>query len=328
MDVVTLAKRTFREFSQDDCSTQAQAIAYSAFFSIFPLLLGATALLGFVVTDPAQRAKIFDAVYTNMPASGDFVGKTLQAAAEKRGSMTLVAALLLLASGRAVFLSVVHAVNVAFEAPSERGFVKNIMLAFELLFGVGLLMVLSLVVTAAIQALASIAILGFGPYTDSVILTPIQFAITLAISFAMFTLLYKLAPNMHVTRREAMVGAGVAAFLFEVAKLAFVYYVRVGLNTDAYGAIGGVIVLLTWSYFSAMILLLGAEVSSEYKKMVEEQASAAKPAADAVRPGPVMVAPAAAPPLAQRLVAVGSTAAAAIAAYIAVLRTGRPSGQF
>jgi len=51
MSIVTLARNTFREFSEDDCSTLAQALAYSAFFSLFPLLLAATAGLGFFITD-------------------------------------------------------------------------------------------------------------------------------------------------------------------------------------------------------------------------------------------------------------------------------------
>jgi membrane protein len=327
MDIVTLAKRSFREFTSDDASTQAQSIAYSVFFSIFPLLLGATAILGFVLTDPDQRAKIFNGIYTNLPASGDFIAKTLEGAAEKRGSMSIIAILLLIASGRGMFLSVMHGINVAFDVKSERGFVRNIILAFELLFGVGLLLVLSLVVTAAIQALASISILGFGPYKDSLILTPIQFLVTLAISWIMFTVLYKLAPNIEITWREAMVGAGVAAFLFEIAKLAFVFYVRVGLDTTTYGPIGGVIVLLTWCYFSSMIVLLGAEVSSEYRAMNAEAAAAKKTTPETTRPGPVMVAPAQPPPLMQRVVAIGSTIAAAVAAYLAVHRTRGPSGQ-
>lgn len=324
MNVLILAKNALKEFSEDDCSTIAQAIAYSAFFSLFPLLLGAIAILGFVIEDPTKRDEVMNAIYTNLPASGSFVSETLSGVMENKGQVGFIAALLLLISGRGVFLAVVHGLNLAFEAPAERGFIGNIILALLLLFGVGSLMVASLVVTALIQALASYSILGFGPYTDTILLTPIQFLVTFAVSTGMFFLLYRWGPNVDLPWRDILPGAVVAAFLFEAAKLLFVFYVKAFLKPeDVYGTIGSVVALLTWCYFSSMILLLGAEVASEYHKLRE---AAAAPAEKPVvrRPGPVMVPPAQVP-MAQRVMAVIGTIAASAAAVVAVWRTRRPS---
>jgi membrane protein len=329
MSIVTLVRNTLREFSEDDCSTHAQALAYSAFFSLFPLLLAATAALGFFISDFETRNKVISSLYTYLPASGSFVGQTLQGVEEKRGTATIISVVLLIISGRGVFLSLVHALDIAFEAPSARGFIANIILAFELLFVVGLLALLSIGVTAVVQALASISILGYGPYKDSLILTPIQFVTSFVISLAMFGLLYKWAPNVRLSWRDVLPGAALAAFLFEVAKLGFVIYVKNFMDSESvYGAIGGVIVLLTWCYFASMILLLGAELSSEYAKL-RRAAMAPKAAAAtfAPRPGPVMRAPRQPAPLSERLLAVGATALAAVAAVLAVLGTRRPSGQ-
>src|SRR5688500_16126800 len=134
MSIVTLAKNTLKEFSEDDCTTLAQAIAYSAFFSIFPLLLGAISILGFVIEAPARREGVMQSLYANLPASGSFVGETISGVMENKGQVGIIAALLLLFSGRSVFLSVVHGLNLAFEAPEERGFIGNIVLALALLF--------------------------------------------------------------------------------------------------------------------------------------------------------------------------------------------------
>ncbi len=308
-----------REFSEDDCSTLASAIAYSAFFSIFPLLLAATAILGFVITDPQTRDSIMSSVYANMPASGDFVSQTLQGVMEHRGSVSVVAALLLLVSGRGVFQSVVHALNRAFETPKERGLVGATVLAFVLLFGVGLLLVLSILVTAVVQALASVSVLGFGPYKDTIVLTPIQVVLSLLVSLAMFELLYFAAPNTEQTWRDVLPGALVAAVLFEVAKLVFVWYVKSFMGTDnVYGAIGGVIVLLTWCYFSAMILLVGAEVASEYTKLKRAEQQALR----TPRPAPGIMVPRHEPVLA-RAAAVGSTLLAFALALAAVTHRRR-----
>src|SRR5207245_8390572 len=100
-------------------------------------------------------------------------------------------------------------------------------------------------------------------------------------------------------------------------------------SESVYGAIGGVIVLLTWCYFASMILLFGAELNSEYVKL-GRAAAAPKTAAATVappRPGPVMRAPPGPGPLSERLVALGAAALASVAAFLAVLGTRRPSGQ-
>jgi membrane protein len=313
----TVAKNALREFSEDDCTTLAASIAYAAFFSIFPLLLGATAVLGYVIEDPAARDKVLNSVYSYLPASGEFIGKTLQEVMEKRGAVGVVAALLLIFSGRQVFASVVHALNRAFEAPKERGFIQTLILVFILIFGVGALMVLSLAVTAVIQALASYAILGFGPYEDTIILTPIQIVLSLIVSFAMFALMYRAAPNVQLGWRDVAPGAMVAAVLFEIAKNLFVVYVKNFMGTEnVYGAVGGVIVLLTWCYFSALILSIGAEVASEHMKLKLAENKALR----TPRPAPAIQVPHPTPPV-QRAAAVGSALVASGLAVAAVLRT-------
>src|SRR5262245_12033242 len=329
MNIVALARNTFNELSADDCSTHAQALSYSAFFSIFPLLLAATAALGFVISDAATRDRIMSSIYENLPASADFIGNTLKGVEAQRGTATLISLALLIISGRGVFVSLVKALDVAFDAPRDRGLVSSFLLAFELLFGVGALALLSFAVTAGVQALGSVAILGYGPYGASVILTPIQFAVSFSLSLAMFALLYRWAPNVRLSWRNILPGAALAAFLFEVAKLLFVYYVKTFMNSESvYGAIGSVIVLLTWCYFASMILLLGAELSSEYARLrLAERAPPPVVGATALQPGPETLAPPPRWPLKERLVALGAAAVASAAAFLAVLGTRRTSRQ-
>jgi membrane protein len=314
MSAIQVARNALKEFSEDDCTTLAASIAYAAFFSIFPLLLAATVLLGYVIADSEQRDAVLQSIYSYMPASGDFIGKTLQDVMEKRGAVGIVAALLLIFSGRQVFASVVHALNRAFDAPKERGFIQTLLMVFVLLFGVGTLMVLSLAITAVVQAMASTAVLGFGPYEDSFILVPIRIVLSLIVSFAMFMLMYRVAPNVNLGWRDVIPGAAVAAVLFEIAKNVFVIYVTNFMGTEnVYGNLGGVIVLLTWCYFSAMILLVGAEVASEYAKLKKAEAQALR----VPRPAPGILVPHPHPPM-QRVASLGGAALAVTAAFLAV----------
>jgi membrane protein len=269
-----VAGRAVREFAEDGCTTQAAAIAYSAFFAIFPLLLAVVALVSPVVQSKVVREQILGSALTYLPGSGELVETTTAGVIEQRGSVGFIAVVLLLVSALGVFQAVVHALNVAFEAPQERATLPTLLMAAAMIFGVGGLMLLTLAVTAATQAAGVwAAVVGLSPL-GATALPLAQTATTVVIGFATFATLYKVAPNVRLTWREVAPGAAVAALLFEAAKWGFVLYVENVTNYAAvYGAIGAVIALLTWCYVSAVVLLLGAEVSSEYAKLRSAAAS-------------------------------------------------------
>jgi uncharacterized BrkB/YihY/UPF0761 family membrane protein len=137
----------------------------------------------------------------------------------------------------------------------------------------------------------------------------------------MFELMYRAAPNLQLGWRDVVPGAAVAAVLFEIAKNLFVVYVRNFMGTDnVYGAVGGVIVLLTWCYFSAMILLIGAEVASEHMKLRRSEGKALR----TPRPAPAILVSHPAP-AAQRVATLGSAAVAFVLALLAVRKSRRTS---
>src|SRR5688572_27631775 len=163
MSIVTLLRNTIKEFGEDECSSLASVISYSAFFSIFPLLMGLSAIVGmFVTTD--VRSELLGTVFAYLPGSGDFIQETLDTAIEKKGEIGVISMLLLLFSGRAVFESTLSAIARAFETPDTRGFVKKLMVVFSIMFGVGGMLILSLVVTAVMNYLGSFSLLGIGPF--------------------------------------------------------------------------------------------------------------------------------------------------------------------
>lgn len=91
----------------------------------------------------------------------------------------------------------------------------------------------------------------------------------LAFSFVIFALVYRFVPNDRISWRDVWPGALLAAFLFEVAKNAFAWYLANFANYSLVcGSLGAVIAFLFWSYLSALILLLGAELASEYSRLL------------------------------------------------------------
>ena len=265
LTVVAVVKTVAHQFGQDDCATQAAAIAYSAFFAIFPLLLCLVALVSPLFQSPAVRDLILGSALAYLPGSGELVEATTAGVVEQRGTVGLVAAVLLLASGVGVFQAIVHGLNVAFGVPNERGFVATAVLSVGLLIAAGGLLLLSLMVTAAVQAADALMPLlgGAAPRVAPVWSAVVPTVMATLLGFATFAVLYKVAPNIQLTWREVAPGAAVAALLFEAAKWGFVFYLATFANYAAvYGAIGAVIALLTWCYVCGLILLLGAEVSA------------------------------------------------------------------
>ena len=318
MSIVTLLKNTIKEFGEDECSSLASVISYSTFFSIFPLLMGLTALVGLFV-DTDTRTRLVENVLAYMPGSGDFVKETLDTAIEKKGEIGFVSALLLLFSGRAVFESTISSIVRAFETPDTRSFFKRLVLVFGIMFGVGGTLIMSLVVTAVMNYLGRFSLMGIGPFEESILWTIASGVVGIIFSFGMFLILYKLAPTQPFTFKELWPGALLAGVLFEVAKQVFVIYVTQFSNyEEAYGPVGAVMALMMWCYFSALIMLMGAELASEHAKMRRELRGTQV----VMRVGPRIESPKSVP-LARRIVAPLGAVLALVAGLVAILSTRR-----
>ena len=169
-----------------------------------------------------------------------------------------------------------RSINRAWDVHADRPFFINKPRQLAMAAGVGLLFLLSLSIVAVsrttdqlVEAEAQkflpmigwVALLG---WVAPVVLQISSFMLT----SAMFMLMYKYMPNTRTYWQYVWPGAIVAAALFEIAKNVFVIYLSKFANfEDVYGALTPVIVLSLWAYISGLILILGAEMSSEYWRL-------------------------------------------------------------
>ncbi len=136
------------------------------------------------------------------------------------------------------------------------------LLSFGLVLGLGFLLLVSLVISAAIAA--------FGKWWDGVfqgweaLLQALNFGISFSITTLLFALLYKLMPRARIAWRDVWVGAGVTALLFETGKFLIGLYLGKTSVASGFGAAGSLVVLLVWVYFAAQVFLLGAEFTWVY----------------------------------------------------------------
>ena len=268
--LVALMLRTMHEMSDDDASHMAAGVAYYALFSLFPLLLGLIAVLSLFLEPQDIQSRLTDFSSDYLPASDQLIDSNLDAVLKVRGALGAFAVVGLLWSGSAIFGAVSRAVNRAWDVHIDRPFFISKPRQLGMALGVGVLFLGSLSIVALVRAtgrLTELDVPGIGPVVDWLVPVLLQGS-SFALTVMMFLLVYKFMPNTTTYWRYIWPGAVVAAVLFELAKNMFVLYLsNFASFQNVYGTLTPVIVLLLWAYVSSLILIFGAELSSEYGRL-------------------------------------------------------------
>ncbi len=268
--VFALVIRVMHELSSDDATHMAAGVAYYALFSLFPLLLGVTILLSFFVTPATIESSLTTFAQDYLPGAEDLLTTNLEAIIDLRGGLSVFAFLGALWSGSAVFGAITKAVNRAWDIHRDRPLFLSKPRQLAMAGGVGLLFLLSFSMSTFARVTEGIEppdIAG-GDFLFETFGRVVLRAASLLITVTIFVLIYKLMPNCKTYWRYVWPGAIVAAVLFELGKNLFIVYVDRFANFEsAYGSVAPVIGLLLWTYVSSFILILGAEISSEYGRL-------------------------------------------------------------
>ena len=259
---VELVFRTIKELDTGQAVDMAGSIAYYSFLSLFPLLLGAIAILGFFLPSELIQSQLLDFFEQNLPSSIDFIRTNIDSIIRARGQLGVISLIGLLWSGSAIFGAIGRVVNHAWGIKRFRPFYIRKPRDLALALSTSLLFFIS----AGLSTLSNenLPLLQALP----VFLNHI-FAFLLI--FIVFLLIYKYAPNIRTAWRCVLPGAVIASVSFEIVRNLFVIYLSYFAHYDLiYGSIGSIIAVLIWIYFSAYILVIGAEFTSEYQHMLAE----------------------------------------------------------
>lgn len=255
-----LLVQTVRESLHDHAKDLAAAIAFWAFFSIFPLLIGILALAGYFLRSAELQARIFEIVIEMFPGSASLIQDNLDAVVEYRGTMSLVGIGGLLWTASKGFGAITRAVNRAIGAQRTHHFLLSKVRYFSMAVAVSVMAIVSIGITLVLEIVIEtplVARLGI----DGLEISRLKsWGLSFLLIFLTFGLIYKLAPYVETRWRDVVRGALLAAVLFELLKAAFVLYLdRVAHFEAVYGSLSSIIVMLLWLYLSALILVFGAE---------------------------------------------------------------------
>ena len=264
--LVQLIYRTAEKLGDIDATHRAAGVAYYAFLSIFPLLLGLIAVFGFFLPSVNLQDALLNYVGDNIPGATNILKQNITSIIELRGTMGVLSIVILFWGASATFSAISLAINRAWDINRyRRHFFIRKTSELGMVFGIGILFLFSLGASAIISILRGVFDL---PAADLIIVNVASWLVAFLLILAVFLLLYKLIPNTRTYWRYIWPGALLAAILFEIARTLFVFYIKNFANYQLiYGSIASIFVLLVWIYYSAFIMILGAEFTFQYGRM-------------------------------------------------------------
>ena len=256
---------TADRFGTQQLPTYAAAISFQTLISLFPLIGFLTAIAAFLIEPEVLVQLVAERSEDLAPGAEAFLESTLPSVAAVSGGVGIVSLLGLLWTGSNLFGAMRRGLNAATGATRRRSFVQGRTLDLAIAMLTGVLLALSVSVTAVLTFLQQSELLGGeSPFAWLGwllrwlgVLLPVLFAT------GMFGLMYHLVPAERLGWRPALAGGLVGAVGFEIGKNAFVWYTaNFGSFNAIYGPIATMVLLLIWLYFSSMIFLAGAAFGS------------------------------------------------------------------
>ena len=243
----------------DGASEMVGAIAYYVVLSLFPLLLGVISLLGFFLPSTTVQEQIFQFVQTNIPAAEELLILNISSIIDVRGPLGIVSIFALFWSAGAMFSAVNRGVNRAWGLNVRHPLIVRKLREVAMSLGACVFFYIAITASAILTSFDAGAgvVGGIGVYVLAFLLV-----------FLVFLSIYKTMPGTKTYWRHVWPGALFASAAFEVARIGMtIYFSRFSHVELVYGTVGSIIFLLIFAYYVSFILIMGAEISSEYSRM-------------------------------------------------------------
>ena len=262
---------TFVGFINDNGLKLSASLAYYTIFSLAPLIIIVISITSLVL----HNYNYNDTLYAQM---SKFIGKdavtqlqqvvTHLQLSGKSGTALIIGVAILLLGASSMFVEIQDSLNIIWRVKSKpkRGWLKwlqNRFLSFSLIIGLGFLLLVSLIINIAINALSE-RLEHFMPTVTVTLFDLINLVLTLMVIAVLFGVIFKFLPDVKIKWRDVRSGAIFTALLFMLGQYLIGLYLKYTAQGSAYGAAGSIIVILIWIYYTAAILYIGAEFTEVY----------------------------------------------------------------
>lgn len=266
-------------WTKDNVPRLGASLAYYTLFAVSPILVIVIAIAGSVFGAEAVRGQIVGQIDQLIGREGAMAIQAILEGAHKDRSGTLavvMGSITLVIAASGAFLELQHALNTIFRVkqdPKKSGivvFLKNRLRSFGLVVSIGFLLMVSLTVSAALAALATYV--RTSRWGGPALWQVVNILVSLGVVTLLFAMIYRFLPDVRLKWRDVWTGALITAVLFSIGKFLIGLYLGRSSIASSYGAAGSIVVLLVWVYYSAQIILLGAEFTRVYAEYREGRA--------------------------------------------------------
>jgi membrane protein len=250
-------------WSEHKASRLGAALAYYSIFSLGPLMLIAIAIAGLIFGQDAVQGQVSNQVRGLLgPAGAEAIEGMLASARRPFEGIvaTVIGVAMLLLAATGVVVQLKDALNTVWNVKPAAtsglwNFIRTYLVSIAGVLALGFLLLTSLIFSAGVSAFGSY----LGSYLPETLLQLANFLLSFAAISLLFAMMFKWLPDVDVSWRDVWLGAIVTAALFELGKLLIGLYIgKQGLEST-YGAVASIVVVLIWVYYSAQIVLIGAE---------------------------------------------------------------------
>ena len=258
-------------FINDNAFKLSASLSYYTIFALGPLLIIIISLAGIFFGKEAVQGRIYGQLtdlvgHESALQIQDIIINIQSSHSTTTGAIIGTAILFIGATG--VFTEMQDSINYIWsvKAKPKKGWLKfliNRLLSFSLIVGMGFILLVSLIVSAVLTLLSDRLMRLLPNYTVA-LFEVVNTAIILIVISALFTVIFKILPDAIIAWKDALMGALLTAVLFLTGKFLIGYYIGRSNLGVTYGTAASIIILLTWVYYSAMILYFGAEFTKMY----------------------------------------------------------------
>jgi len=264
-------KASFKGFAEDKVPKLSASLAYYTVFSLGPLLIMLIYLCSIFFGREAIEGTIYNQIdgFVGREAADQIQGIIKNVALEGKGGFAAIIGIItLLIGATTVFAEIQDSINSIWgvKAKPKLGIMKLLkdrLLSFGIIGSLGFLLLVSLGVSAIVDALGNKLKDSF-PNVAVVFFYIINLLLTLVITTGLFGVIFKVLPDAKIKWKDVFGGALATSVLFMIGKLLISLYISKSEVGTAYGAAGSLVILIVWIYYSAIILYFGAEFTKAY----------------------------------------------------------------
>jgi membrane protein len=270
-----LVKETYSEWSRDNALRLGAALSYYTVFSLPPLLFLAVGIAGILFGEEAARGHLVGEVRVRIGVPAAEAIRTIleHSGGSASGVAATIVGLFLLAVGAtAVFGELQDDLNTIWgirEKPGRAVFslLRSRIHSFVIVVGIGIFLLAFLALSTLAAAFKEMLTARLAvPPQFARLFHALDFLVSFSIITVVFAMIYKVLPYAKIAWRDVALGAAATSLLFTIGKLFVGMYLGGSGIVSAYRAAGSLIVLIVWIYFSAQVLLLGAEFTQVYAR--------------------------------------------------------------